>query len=302
MPARRRLVKESESQRSSRESETARKSSLKKSTKKKAPARATRKLKVKKLKLVEVDEGVLVQEEKLLEACKRHMAGEDEKDKEKEKTFSDRASSGKLKTKSSKTLKSTKKSEKMAVQKPRATRKLKLVDNLGLKPIPSGKSVKTPEETKTMAPKRYNEDFVDLLGQLRAIMLQQGEPFRARAYQKAMESIMVYPHDITSTAQIKGLGGVGNITLSKMQEFVDTGKIAKLEKEKNNPINVLTQVYGVGPKKAKELIELGITTIEGLKERQDEVLNDVQKVGLKYLDDINARVPREEIVQYEKAL
>ena len=64
-----------------------------------------------------------------------------DEDKEEKKTFSDRASSGKLKTKSSKTLKSTKKSEKMAVQKSRATRKLKLVNKLE-------QSVKTPEERK----------------------------------------------------------------------------------------------------------------------------------------------------------
>jgi len=272
------------------------KKSLKKSTKKKAPGTSTRKLKGKKLTLVEVDDGVLVQEEKLKAACERHakktIADGD--------AFSDRDSSRKLKSKTSKTVKA-----KMASTKARTLkRKLTLVEKL---PVTTDVKSSRPEETMS-APKpksaghRYNEEFIDLLGQLRAIMMQQGEPFRARAYQKAMESIMVYPGDITSAAQIKGLSGVGNITLAKMQEYVETGKIAKLEKEKNNPINVLTQIYGVGPKKAKELIDMGITTIAELKTRQDETLNEAQKVGLKYLDDINARIPREEIVRYEKAL
>ncbi len=34
-------------------------------------------------------------------------------------------------------------------------------------------------------------------------MLKQGEAFRARAYQKAQETIMAYPNDITSREQLK---------------------------------------------------------------------------------------------------
>ncbi|MCP4204851.1 MAG: hypothetical protein GY769_23325, partial [bacterium] len=39
--------------------------------------------------------------------------------------------------------------------------------------------------------------------------------------------------------------------------------------------------YGVGPKKAKELVAAGITSIEELQ-KQPELLNDKQKIGLKY--------------------
>jgi DNA polymerase/3'-5' exonuclease PolX len=62
----------------------------------------------------------------------------------------------------------------------------------------------------------------------------------------------------------------------------------------------LGEIYGVGPKKAKELVDKGITTIEQLRGRSNEVLNDVQKVGLKYYEDILKRIPRSEIVEYEK--
>jgi DNA polymerase/3'-5' exonuclease PolX len=37
---------------------------------------------------------------------------------------------------------------------------------------------------------RYNEQFIDLLDKLSDIMLKHGEPFRAKAYQKAQESIL----------------------------------------------------------------------------------------------------------------
>jgi DNA ligase (NAD+) len=148
--------------------------------------------------------------------------------------------------------------------------------------------------------KRYNELFIDLMEKLANIMLKQGEPFRARAYQKAQETLMAYPNDITNVEQLKGKPGIGSTILEKLNEYVNTGTLKILEREKNNPINVLGDIYGVGPKKAKDLVEKNITTIEQLRERQDEVLNDIQKVGLKYYEDILKRIPRSEIEEYKK--
>jgi len=147
---------------------------------------------------------------------------------------------------------------------------------------------------------RLNEQFIDLMEKLSGIMLKQGEPFRARAYQKAQETIMQYNGDITSPAQLKGKPGIGDTIMEKLNEYVKTGTLRILEREKTNPINIIGEVYGIGPKKAKELVDSGITTIAQLREKQDQVLNDTQKVGLKYYEDILKRIPREEIDQYDK--
>jgi NAD-dependent DNA ligase len=146
---------------------------------------------------------------------------------------------------------------------------------------------------------RYNEKFIDLMEQLSAIMSKQGEPFRARAYQKAQETIMAFPGDITSPEDLKGKPGIGETIMEKLNEFVSTGTLKILEREKNNPVNILAEVYGIGPKKAKELVEAGITSIEQLRKVQDKHLNDVQKVGLKYYEDILKRIPRSEVQNYE---
>ena len=148
--------------------------------------------------------------------------------------------------------------------------------------------------------KRYNEQFIDLMDQLSNIMLKKGEAFRARAYQKAQETIMAYPDDITSVDQLKGKPAIGATILEKLHEYVNTGTLKIIEREKNNPVNILGEIYGVGPKKAKELVDKGITTIEQLREKQNELLNDVQKVGLKYYEDILQRIPRSEIEEYKK--
>ena len=92
---------------------------------------------------------------------------------------------------------------------------------------------------------------------------------------------------------MKGQRGIGSTILAKLQEFVDTGTLSVLEKAKNNPVFIFTEVYGIGPKKAEELVKKhNITTIAELRARQDELLNDVQKKGLKYYEDILKRIPR----------
>ena len=129
-------------------------------------------------------------------------------------------------------------------------------------------------------------------------MMKQGEPFRAKAYQKASETIIGCLHDIVSVSQLKGLPGIGTTILEKLTEYVETGTLKVLERERSNPVNVFTDIYGVGPKKAKELVAAGILSISQLRENP-AVLNDVQRVGLQYYEDVLQRIPREEIVAYE---
>ncbi len=159
--------------------------------------------------------------------------------------------------------------------------------------------IASPANTNVLPSGRLNEKFIDIMEQLANIMLKQGEPFRARAYQKAQETIMAYPTDILSPNDLKGKPGIGATIMEKLEEYVKTGTLRVLEREKTNPVNILADVYGIGPKKAKELVDKGITTIEKLRENQ-QLLNDIQKVGLTYYEDVLKRIPRSEIEQYEE--
>jgi NAD-dependent DNA ligase len=151
------------------------------------------------------------------------------------------------------------------------------------------------EETNT---KIDTADLANLMNKLAIIMNKTGEPMKARAYQKAEETLLGLNEEITDLSQLKGKPGIGVTIMEKMKEYLRTGTLELLEREKANPVNILTEVYGIGPKKAKDLVDKGITTIEKLREQQNEVLNDVQKVGLKYFEDILERIPRSEIDEY----
>lgn len=93
--------------------------------------------------------------------------------------------------------------------------------------------------------------------------------------------------------------------------------------ESNVAINLLTRVSGIGPTKAKELVDSGIKTLDDLKKHQEK-LNHHQKIGLKYriircivliisshnnhkflfryFEDFEKGIPRKEIEQIEKII
>ena len=162
--------------------------------------------------------------------------------------------------------------------------------------LENNQNSKSKEKNK----KDMKEELIELMNKLTTIMNKNGEPFKARAYQKAEETIMAFDGPITDINELKGKEGIGSTIMAKLKEFSETGTLKLLEREKNNPINVLTEIYGIGFKKAKDLVDKGITTIEQLREKQNDVLNDVQKVGLKYFEDILERIPRSEIDDYNK--
>jgi NAD-dependent DNA ligase len=168
---------------------------------------------------------------------------------------------------------------------------LKISQDINLNMKPTSSTIVLPNG-------RLNEQFIDIMEKLAEIMLKQGEPFRARAYQKAQETIMAYQGDILSPDDLKGRPAIGPTIMEKLNEYVSTGTLKVLEREKTNPVNILAEVYGIGPKKAKELVEKGISSIDNLRKNQ-QMLNDVQRVGLKYYEDILKRITRSEIDQYE---
>ena len=207
----------------------------------------------------------------------------------------------KVKKKENKSLKSAKKVPKNKTVKKR----LLIIEDSSSSSENKEKDLKkSPNTTINMnmninKPIRLNERLIEILDQLSSIMLKQGEPFRARAYQKAQETIMSMNEDIVNLDQLKGKPNIGSTIMEKFDEFIKTGSLKVIEREKNNPVNILGDIYGVGPKKAQELVSAGITSIAQLRANADTFLNPSQKIGLQYYEDILKRIPRSEIVQYD---
>ena len=143
-----------------------------------------------------------------------------------------------------------------------------------------------------------NEKIAKLLAELAGLMLKAGEPMKARAYQKAEEYILGLTTELKSVDELHGKPGFGPTILSKIDEYLKTGTLGIIERERAKPEYIFTNIYGVGPQKAKELVQKGVTTLDELRAKQSDLLNKVQQVGLRYYDDILARIPRKEIDDY----
>jgi NAD-dependent DNA ligase/DNA polymerase/3'-5' exonuclease PolX len=168
---------------------------------------------------------------------------------------------------------------------------------------PKKSPIKITDETvelKSSKTERLNEKLIDLLERLSNLMSKKGEHFKSRAYKTAQETVMSFTTDITDINELKGKPGIGETIMTKFKEYMETGTLELLEREKENPENILSDIYGVGPKKAKELVDIGIRSIAELREKQDEVLNEKQKIGLRYYEDILERIPRSEIDEYKE--
>jgi DNA polymerase beta len=73
-----------------------------------------------------------------------------------------------------------------------------------------------------------------------------------------------------------------------------------------NAVSNFTKIYSIGNKKAICLYkEHNITTLEELKdlvEKNPTILHNKQKIGLTYYDDLIQRIPRSEMLEYQRVL
>ena len=164
------------------------------------------------------------------------------------------------------------------------------------------KKIRIKRKKTTPKSQGLNKSLLGVLGELEELMKLKGEPFRARAYHNAAESIMLYQKPITDIKQLQGLPGIGKTIMAKFNEYITTGKLKILELAKGDPLYLFPKIYGIGPKKAKQLVDAGVLTLKELRARQDELLNKNQKAGLKYFEDIEKRIPRAEINEYSDIL
>jgi len=128
---------------------------------------------------------------------------------------------------------------------------------------------------------------------------------KSNAYRKAAQVLSNLDYRISSGSEAKALQGIGEKIAKKIDEIIETGKLKKLDTIRNDDetvaVNDLTRVAGIGPAKAKELFQSGIDSIDKLKDKAD-ILSKAQKVGLKYVEDFEKRIPRTEIKQFESKI
>lgn len=144
---------------------------------------------------------------------------------------------------------------------------------------------------------------------------EKGGSFKIREYTDTIKAISMYDKDIYTLEDVRFIledyGKKNPIkTLKKIKEIIETGTLDVVEKAKQNPrviaVSNLTKVYSIGNKKAIQLYnEYGIMNINQLKEyanKDNSIIHKKQWIGLNYYDDLLKRIPRNEMLDYEKTL
>jgi DNA polymerase/3'-5' exonuclease PolX len=173
------------------------------------------------------------------------------------------------------------------------------------KAVKAEKAPKAPKAAKAAkAPTDYKRAIIDNLKILEDFDKLNKEPFKARAYGKVIDSLEIFEGPINNMDDIKNINGIGEKINAKIKELIETGKMTAVERALNDPQfslqKKLGKLYGVGPVKINELMSK-ISTFEDLYERP-ELLNDKQKIGLKYYDDMNMRIPMSEGKKHYKII
>ncbi|KAG6331664.1 hypothetical protein ID866_7425 [Astraeus odoratus] len=146
-----------------------------------------------------------------------------------------------------------------------------------------------------------NQDIITKLEEL--MELHRAKPsdhdrWRVFSYGKCIRALRNYPKRITSFSEARSIRGVGEKTALKIMEIINTGNLRRIEYERTDDVKVtrlFQGVYGVGRATAFMWYASGCRTLEDISARKESLqLSPAQEIGLRYYDDINSRMPREE--------
>jgi DNA polymerase/3'-5' exonuclease PolX len=152
----------------------------------------------------------------------------------------------------------------------------------------------------------YKQIILNSLETLRQKELADKQPFKAKAYATVISQIKSISK-IESFEDLKEVKGIGKKIEEKLKEIFSTGSLesAKRAEESIKPFQLFTSIYGVGPTKGKELVKLGYTSIEELRDaikKDESILSEVQTIGLNHFEDLQLRIPFKEMQAHERLL
>lgn len=143
--------------------------------------------------------------------------------------------------------------------------------------------------------RNFKLEILTYLRELRQEAVANKDAFRAKAYGTVLSQLDSVDR-IESMEDLKDVKGIGKSIREKIEGIfsnnilVNTSKVVKHE-----VIQELTGIMGIGPVKADELVNKhNIKSIDDLHNNV-HLLNDKQKLGLKYHKDILQRIPRKEM-------
>jgi DNA polymerase/3'-5' exonuclease PolX len=129
-----------------------------------------------------------------------------------------------------------------------------------------------------------------------------GDKRREIAYTRAIKAVEEYPIPIGSKEQAMKIPSIGTGIGDKIDQIVKTGTIKDLdpavqkELDRQEVIQLFKKVWDIGPRVAVRYYDQGYRTLEDLEEAP---LTRNQRLGLKYFEEFQQKIPRKYIEKLE---
>lgn len=161
-----------------------------------------------------------------------------------------------------------------------------------------------------------NQQIINVFQELIQNVQASSEPnkqFKIRSYRKVIQAIKNLEQQLTLTndtlnIDLTTIKGIGPKSIDKIKEILQTNTLNRIEKVNtsnklyNTQYNQLLKITGVGPVKAKKLLSEEHNLEYLLQNYNDPEINLThhQRLGLKYFQELEHRIPYKEIQLIEK--
>ena len=122
--------------------------------------------------------------------------------------------------------------------------------------------------------------------------------YKLLVIKKTIDIIAKFGKKIISGSQLANIKGIGDKTISRINEIIDTGKLSEIKQGQVQieSIKELSSIYGIGPMKASEFYsKYKITNLKELVKAHKQgiiELTDQMKLGIKYKETLIEKIPR----------
>ncbi|XP_067951035.1 DNA polymerase lambda-like isoform X2 [Watersipora subatra] len=157
--------------------------------------------------------------------------------------------------------------------------------------------------TEQATPKmtHVNDHIIDKLREMAETYKSTKDKWRVFGYEKAIIALKATSELIDTYEKAIALPHVGKSLAEKIVEIAESGRFEKLENLQSDDgllaIKLFMRIWGVGVETATKWSNQGLRSLDDVKDKVNLTAN--QKVGLKYFEDFDERMPREEVAKIE---
>lgn len=155
----------------------------------------------------------------------------------------------------------------------------------------------------------HNQGLVDELEIIRKERALVSQQWSERSYSGCIAAVKAYPHPICSQSikKVRSLKGIGQKTMTVIEQYCETGRSVEATAIRNDPANAILfsfmDLYGIGPVSARTMYEAGCRTFEDIVKRGKSLATqlDVEDC-LSILPDLKSKIPRKEVEEIARMI